>query len=150
MDPLDALNVIQHAIHLKEHGLERCCWEVIDYNAQKIVADDSFLELNREFLLLFLERSSLRIDEATLFEAVDRWAARKCEEASMTVDGANKRWVLGKDLLKLVRFSLMSPKGFRTWCYQRKSCLQLKLLMFLNSLLLSISLVDSSSQFFPG
>ena len=112
--PLEALDIIHraHAFYLKEHGLEKSCWEVIDYNAQEIVAEDPFLELTREFLLIFLERSSLRIDEATLFEAVDRWAARKCEEAGMTVDGANKRCVLGEDLLKLVRFSLMSPEQF--------------------------------------
>ena len=112
MEPLEALDVIQHAFHLKDENLEEASWEVIDYNAQEIVADDSFLEVKHEFLLSFLERSSLRIVEVTLFEAVDRWAAKRCEEANMTVDGANKRSVLGEDLLKLVRFSLISPQEF--------------------------------------
>ena len=112
MEPLEALDVIQHAFLLKDQNLEEASWEVIDYNAQEIVADDSFLELKHDFLLSFLERSSLRIVEVTLFEAVDCWAAKRCEEANMTVDGANKRSVLGEDLLKLVRFSLMSPQEF--------------------------------------
>ncbi|KAL9955642.1 hypothetical protein ACROYT_G036995 [Oculina patagonica] len=112
MEPLEALDVIQHAFQLKNQELEEASWEVIDYNAQEILADDSFLEVRHTFLLSFLERSSLRIDEVTLFEAVDRWAARRCEEANKTVDGANKRSVLGEDLLKHFRFSLMSPQGF--------------------------------------
>ncbi|XP_078345844.1 BTB/POZ domain-containing protein 6-like [Oculina patagonica] len=112
MEPLEALDVIQHAFQLKNQDLEEASWEVIDYNAKEILADASFLEVKHEFLLLFLERSSLRIDEVMLFEAVDRWAARRCEEANKTVDGTNKRSVLGEDLLKLVRFSLISPKEF--------------------------------------
>ena len=54
----------------------------------------------------------MRIVEVMLFKAVDRWAAKRCEEANMTVDGANKRSEVGEDLLKLVRFSLMSPQEF--------------------------------------
>ncbi len=112
MDPLQAFDVIQHAIRLKDDGLENTCWEVIDYNAERIVVDDSFLEVKHELLLSFVERSSVPIEEITLFRAVDRWATRRCEEANKTVDGANKRSVLGEDLLKHIRFSLMSPQEF--------------------------------------
>ena len=112
MDPFNAFDVIPYARHFNHQDLEKVCWEVIDYNAQQIVTDDSFLEVKREFLLCFVERSSLPIDELALFKAVDRWAARRCEEGSMTADGANKRSVLGEDLLKLIRFSLMSPQEF--------------------------------------
>ncbi|KAL9955643.1 hypothetical protein ACROYT_G036996 [Oculina patagonica] len=112
MDPLNAFDIIPHARRFNHQGLETVCWEVVDYNAQEIVADDSFLEVKHAFLLSFLERSSLRIDEVTLFEAVDRWAARRCEEENKTVNGANKRSILGEDLLKHFRFSLMSPQGF--------------------------------------
>ena len=112
MDPLTAFDIIPYARRFNHQDLEKVCWEVIDYNAQEIVAGDSFLEFKHELLLSFLERSSLRIGEVTLFEAVDRWAERRCEEEIMTVDGANKRFVLGEDLLKLVRFSLMSPREF--------------------------------------
>ncbi|KAL9972457.1 hypothetical protein ACROYT_G018763 [Oculina patagonica] len=92
VDPLNAFDVIPHARRFYHQDLENICWEVIDYNAQEIVADDSFLELKQEFLLSMVERLSLcTINEATLFKAVDRWAVRRCEEANMTVDGANKR-----------------------------------------------------------
>jgi len=44
--------------------------------------------------------------------AVNRWAARRCEDAGMTVNGENKRAVIGEDLLKHIRFSLMTPQEF--------------------------------------
>ena len=112
MEPLNAFDIIPHARHFNHEELEKCCWEVIDYNAKDIFAHDSFLELKHDFLLQFVKRSSLRIAEVMLFEAVDRWAAKRCEEANMAVDGANKRSVLGEDLLKNVRFPLMSPYEF--------------------------------------
>lgn len=112
MEPLKAFDVIPYARRFNHEGLENVCWEIIDYNAQEIVAYESFLDLKHEYLLPFLQRSSLRVKEATLFKAVDRWAARRCKESNMTVDGANKRSILGEDLLKLIRFSLMSPAEF--------------------------------------
>ena len=129
MEPLEAVDVIQHAFHLKDQDLEEAAWVVIDYNAQEIVSDDSFLELKHEFLLRFLERSSLRIDrEVTLFEAVDRWAAKRCEETNMTVNGTNKRSVLGEDLLRLVRFSLMSPEEFSDVVMNKEVLLQAEII----------------------
>ena len=113
MDPLSAFDVLICARQFSDEGMETACWEVIDYNAEAIVADDSFLDLKHELLLSLLERSSkLRIEEAALFKALDRWAAKRCEEASSTVNGENKRAFMGEDLLNKIRFSLMSPNEF--------------------------------------
>ena len=112
MEPLNAFRVIPCARRFNHKGLENVCWEIIGYKAQEIIANESFLDLKPEHLHSFLERSSLCVKEASLFKAVDRWAAKRCEESNMTVDGTNKRSVLGEDLLKLIRFSLMSPEEF--------------------------------------
>lgn len=112
MEPLNAFRVIPCARRFNHKGLENVCWEIIDYNAQEIIANESFLDLKPEHLHSFLERSSLCVKETSLFKAVDRWAAKRCEESNVTVDGTNKRSVLGEDLLKLIRFSLMSPEEF--------------------------------------
>lgn len=112
MEPLNAFDVIPCARRFNHEGLEKVCWEIIDYNAQEIIANESFLDLEHEHLHSFLQRSSLRVKEASLFKALNRWAAKRCEESNMTVDGANKRSVFGDDLLKLIRFSLMSPEEF--------------------------------------
>ena len=114
MDPMKAFNIIHHARLLNDKCLEKTSWQVIDYNAQAIISDDSFLDLEDKSLLSeFLGRSSLRVsEELTLFNAIDRWAAKRCQEAGMIVNGDNKRCVLGKDLLKNIRFFLMSPDQF--------------------------------------
>ena len=110
--PLDAFDVLTYARQFNDEEMEKACWEVIDYNAEVIVADESFLDVKQELLLLFVERSSARIQETTLFQALDGWAAKRCEEAVMTVNGENKRGFMGEDLLKQFRFSLMSPTEF--------------------------------------
>ena len=112
MEPLDAFDVLTYARQFNDEEMEKACWEVIDYNAEVIVADESFLDVKQELLLSFVERSSARIQETTLFQTLDRWAAKRCEEASMTVNGENKRGFMGEDLLKQFRFSLMSPRQF--------------------------------------
>ena len=112
MEPLNAFQVIPFARRFYHEGLENVCWQIIDFNAQEIVVQGSFLDLKHEYLLPFLQRSSLRVNETSLFKAVDCWAAKRCEESNMTVDGTNKRSVLGEDLLKLIRFSLMPPEEF--------------------------------------
>ena len=112
MEPSNAFDVIPYARRFNHEGLENVCWEIIDHNAHVIIAHDSFKDLKHEYLLPFLQRSSLRVGEASLFQAMDRWAAKRCEDSNMTIDGANKRSVLGEDLLKLIRFSLMSPAVF--------------------------------------
>ncbi len=60
MNPLNAFDVISIARRFNHQDLEKTCWEVIDYNAQQIVTADSFLEIEPEFLLSFVERPSLR------------------------------------------------------------------------------------------
>ena len=112
MDPLDAFDLLTYARQFNNEILEQTCWEVIDYNAEAIVADESFLDVQHAFLLSFVKRSSARIKELALFQALDRWATKKCEEASTNVDGEHKRQFLGEDIIKQFRFSLMSPKEF--------------------------------------
>ena len=62
--------------------------------------------------LFTVQRSSLRIAETTLFQALDRWAAKRCEEAGVIADGVRKREVLGEDLLRHFAFPLIQPREF--------------------------------------
>lgn len=114
MDPLSAFHVVRCAGQLNDEAMATCCWEVIDYNAKAIIADDSFLDLEHDLLGSFLERSSLYIsDELSLFKVVNHWAAKRCKEKGQVANGANKRAELQSgDLLKKIRFTLMSPAEF--------------------------------------
>ena len=112
MDPLRAFDIIPYARTFGDEGLEEACWEVIEYNAEVIADDETFLDIEHEFVVSFLERSHLVITEVDLFNAVDRWAAKQCEDEGMKVDGPTKRSVLGDSLVQQIRFSSMSPKEF--------------------------------------
>ena len=112
MQPLNAFDIIPHARKLNNEKLEESCWEVIDYNAKDIIDDNSFSELSHELLLDFVKRSSLRIDELSLFKALDLWATKRCADETKVVDGASKRSLLGEDLVKHIRFRAMSPQEF--------------------------------------
>ena len=112
MNPVQAIDVLQHALKLNEKTLETACWEMIDHNAETISKDECFLRIEKEFLLSFIERSSLHIEEIQLFNAINRWAVQRCKENNLACDGPNKRSVLGEDVLKNVRFSLMLPNQF--------------------------------------
>ena len=85
---------------------------MIDYNAQDIIDDNSFSELSHELLLEFVKRSSLRIDELSLFKAVDCWATKRCADETKAVNGTSKRSLLGEDLVEHIRFQAMSPQEF--------------------------------------
>jgi len=112
MDPLRAFDIIPYARKFGDEGLEEACWEVIEYNAEVIADDETFLDIEHEFVLSFLERSHLLITEVDLFNAVDRWAAKQCADKRMEADGPSKRSELGDSLVQKIRFLLMSPKEF--------------------------------------
>ena len=103
MKPLNAFDIIPHARKLNAEKLEESCWEVIDYNAKDIINDNSFSELSHELLLEFVKRSSLRIDELSLFKAVDRWTTKRCADETKAVNGASKRSLLGEDLVEHIQ-----------------------------------------------
>ena len=112
MDPRSAFDLLTLARQFNVEGLERVCWEVIQYNAIAIATSDSFLNVKYDLLFSFVQRSPLRIAETTLFQAVDRWAAKRCEEAGVVADGERKRDVLGEDLLRHFAFPQMQPREF--------------------------------------
>ena len=47
-----------------------------------------------------------------LFKAVDRWATKESERQGTTPEGDVKRRILGEEIVKEIRFPLMSQKEF--------------------------------------
>ena len=47
-----------------------------------------------------------------LFKAVDRWATKEVERQGLTADGVVKRRILGEEIVKAIRFPVMSQKEF--------------------------------------
>lgn len=53
--------------------------------------------------------------EVKLFKAVDHWATKECERQGLTSDGETKRRILGEDVVKAIRFPLMSDREFSSF-----------------------------------
>ena len=52
MDPVNAFNLLTYAHQFNDEFLEQTCWEVIDYNVEAIVADESFLDVQHAYFTL--------------------------------------------------------------------------------------------------
>ena len=59
-----------------------------------------------------MKREVLNVTEVELFKAVDRWATKECERQGMTSHGETKRRIFGEEIVKGIRFPLISQKDF--------------------------------------
>ena len=57
-------------------------------------------------------RDTLTIKEVVLFQAVDRWATKQCEKQGFAADGQTKRRVLVEEVIKAIRFPVMTAQEF--------------------------------------
>lgn len=115
---LDLLPVLEkmEQIHLND-----VCWKVIDTCTAKVLqsAPDEILEDNN-LLLSILKRDTLDVEELTVFQAVNRWAENICIKRGKTPSGKEKRTVIGEEVVKLIRFPLMSQSEFAEHVTQTK------------------------------
>ena len=114
-DNLDASNVfciLLHAQKFENKDLENRCWEVIENQTKEAVTSVEFVTLERCLVEAFVKREVLNIKEVELFKAVDLWATRESKRQSMTPYGHVKRRILGEEIVKAIRFPLMSQADF--------------------------------------
>ena len=62
-----------------------------------------------------MKRERLNVKEVDLFKAVDRWATKEVERQGVTADGKVKRRFLGEEIVKAIRFPVMSQKEFASF-----------------------------------
>jgi hypothetical protein len=111
LQPEDVFSVLAHAQERNEK-LEQNCWDMVDYGTQRAVSSEPFLNISKEMLCRVLRRDTLLVDEVVLFQAVEKWALNKIREKGLEDNRKNKRAVLGEDVIKLIRFPLMSETEF--------------------------------------
>ncbi|XP_078348845.1 BTB/POZ domain-containing protein 6-B-like [Oculina patagonica] len=114
-DNLKASNVfciLPHAQKFEEKDLENRCWEVIEKQTEEAVTSDEFVTVERSLVESVVMREVLNVKEVELFKAVDRWAIKEGERQGITPDGDAKRRILGEEIVKAIRFPLMSLKEF--------------------------------------
>ena len=114
-DNLKASNVfciLPHAQKFEDKDLEDRCWEVIEKQTEEAVTSDEFVTVERSVVESVVKRERLNVTEVELFKAVDRWATREVERQGITPEGDVKRRILGEEIVKEIRFPLMSQKEF--------------------------------------
>ena len=104
--------ILPHAQKFEEKDLEDRCWEVIEKQTDEAVTSDEFVTVERSLVKAVVERQGLNVKEVELFKAVDRWATEQCKKQVVTPDGESKRRILGEEIVKAIRFPLMSQHEF--------------------------------------
>ena len=116
LDGTNVFCILPHAERFEEKGLVERCWELIDKKTEDIVKSDEFVQLDRCTVELVVKRESLCVRELELFKAVDRWAKAEGERQGLqSAGGSVKRRILGEEIVKAIRFPLMSQKDFMSF-----------------------------------
>ena len=85
---------------------------VREVQTEKALASEEFVTLERSVVESVVKRERLNVKEVDLFKAVDRWVTKEVERQRLTPDGEVKRRILGEEIVKAIRFPVMSPKEF--------------------------------------
>ena len=112
LDPSNVFTILPFAQKYEDKSLEDRCWVVIDEGTDEAVTSDGFEKIERSLLEAIVTRDTLSIKEVTLFQAADRWATKQCEKQGLEADGQLKRRILGEEIIKSIRFPIMSAKEF--------------------------------------
>jgi len=104
--------ILPHAQKFEDKDLEDRCWEVIDKQTEETVTSDEFVTVERSVVESVVKRAKLNVKEVELFKAVDRWATKESERQGTTPEGDVKRIILGEEIVKEIRFPLVSEKEF--------------------------------------
>ena len=112
LEASNVFSILPQAQKFEEKDLEERCWNVIESHTEEAVTSDDFVTLERSVVESVVKRERLNVKEVVLFKAVDRWATKEVERQGLTPDGEVKRKILGEEIVKSVRFPLMSQKEF--------------------------------------
>ena len=112
LEASNVFSILPQAQKFEDKDLEERCWSVIDRHTEEAVTSDDFVTLERSIVESVVKRERLNVKEVDLFKAVDRWANRAVERQGLTPDGKVKRKVLGEEIVKAIRFPVMSYNEF--------------------------------------
>ena len=112
LDPTNVLAILPHARMSKDEDLQDRCWKVIEMYTEEVVNSDKFLEAERLLVESIVKRMNSNLEEVELFKGVNRWAEKKITEKGKVADGNVKREIIGEEILKAIRFPVMSQGDF--------------------------------------
>ena len=112
LEASNVFSVLPQAQKFEDKDLEERCWEVIEAQTENALTSEEFVTLERSVVESVVKRERLNVKEVDLFKAVDRWATKEVEKQGLTPDGKDKRRILGEEIVKAIRFPVMSQKEF--------------------------------------
>ena len=133
---LSCKQFVQHAFQVKvsnvfctlscarmfeDTDLENRCWKVIEKQTERAVTSDEFATVERSVVESIVKKEVLNIKEVELFKAVDHWGVKECERRGITLGGKERRIILGEEIVKAIRFPLMSYEEFRSVTISRET-----------------------------
>ena len=110
----NVFSILPYAQKFQDENLEERCWKVIEIFTEEAVTSDNFVTAERSVVESLVKREVLCVTEVELFKAVDRWATEEGERQGLTLDGETKRRLLGEEIVKGIRFPLMTLAEFAT------------------------------------
>ena len=120
LDASNVFSILPNAQRFEDKELEDRCWKVIEMNTEEAVTSDDFVLAERSLVESVVKHKKLNVKEVELFKAVNRWAERKIEEQGVASDGDTKRRIIGEEIVKEMRFPLMSQKEFAIFVIDTK------------------------------
>ncbi|XP_044184644.1 BTB/POZ domain-containing protein 2-like [Acropora millepora] len=115
LDASNVFTILAHAQKLEDKDLENRCWEVVEMHSEEAVTSDDFVVAERSLVESVVKREKLSVKEIELFKAVNRWAEKNIEKQGIASDGNAKRAIIGEEILKEIRFPLMSQEEFASF-----------------------------------
>ena len=85
---------------------------MIEKQTEEALTSDEFVTAERSVVESVVKRERLNVTEVELFKAVDRWATKESERQGKKPEGDVKRRILGEEIVKELRFPMMSQKEF--------------------------------------
>ena len=111
-DPSNVFDILSFAQKYHEGVIVDRCWKLIDQETVEAVESNGFETIDKSLLEAVVTRDTLNSREVVLFQAVDRWAGKQCQKQGLAEDGETKRRILGKQIIKAIRFPVMSVQEF--------------------------------------
>ena len=112
LEASNVFSVLPQAQKFEDKDLEERCWEVIEAQTENALTSEEFVTLERSVVESVVKRERLNVKEVELFKAVDHWATKEVERQRLIPDGVVKRRILGEEIVKAIRFPVMSQKEF--------------------------------------
>ena len=112
LEASNVFSVLPQAQKFEDKDLEERCWEVIETHTENALTSEEFVTLEKYLVEAVVKRERLNVKEVDLFKAVDRWATKEIERQDLTSDGKVKRRILGEEIVKAIRFPVMSQPEF--------------------------------------